>query len=157
MELTVGKNSYITLEEAKQLLDDYVIEDTIIDYMNTLDDNFISKIINRSTKMVNKLHFKGYKVDSKQELNFPRYEYKEHKKLYVDCPEDVKVAIVLQAIYDSYFLNKDEMQLKKMGVSSYSVDGASISFNKDISDEKLQGGIYKDIFEDYLRKYTIYA
>ena len=97
MELTVGKNSYITLEEAKQLLDDYVIEDAVLDYVSTLNDNFISKIVNRSTKMVNKLHFKGFKVDSKQELNFPRYEYRDYKKLYVECPDDVKVAIVLQA------------------------------------------------------------
>lgn len=157
MELQKDINSYITLEEAKQLLDDYVYEDAILEYVNTLSDNFISKIINRSTKIIDKLHFKGYRIDSGQPLSFPRYDYRNYKKVVVECPEDIKVGIVLQAIYDSYYLNKDEVQLKKLGVSSYSVDGASISFNKDISDEKLQSGIYKDIFEDYLRKYTIYA
>lgn len=157
MELQVGINSYMNLDEAKQFIEDYIVEDAILDYVGTLSDNFISKIINRSTRIIEKLNFKGYRVSSEQKLKFPRYDYANYKKVLVECPEDVKIAIALQAIYDSYFLNKDEIQLKKLGVSNYSVDGASISFNKDIGDEKLANGIYRDVFVTYLKKYTIYV
>ena len=156
MELQKDINSYITLEEVKQIIEDYVYVDAILEYVNTLSDNFINKIINRSTKIIDKLHFKGYKVDIEQPLSFPRYDYKGKNTVVVECPEDIKVGIVLQAIYDSYYLNKDEVQLKKLGVSSYSVDGASISFNKDISENKYKNGIYKDIYEYYIREYTEY-
>jgi len=158
MELQVGKNSYITLEEAKQYIEDYVYVNAITEWVESLDDNYISKIINRSTNIIDKLYFKGTKVDSEQPLSFPRYDYKDRKKVVIDTPEDVKIAIVLQAVYESYFDNiyQDEKHMKKAGVNSYSVDGASISFNKDISDEKLSNGIYKDIFEDYLRIYTVF-
>lgn len=157
MELQVNVNSYMTLDEAKQLVEDYIVEDAVLEYFGTLSDDFVSKLINRSTKIVNKLHFKGYKVDSKQELNFPRYVCSDYKKLYVECPEDVKIAIALQAIYDSYFLNKEEIQLQKLGVSSKSLGSVSVSFSGSVIDEKLTNGIYKDVYETYLRKYTIYA
>ena len=157
MELQVNVNSYMTLDEAKQLVEDQIVEDAVLEYFETLSDNFVSKLINRSTKLVNKLHFKGYKVDSKQELNFPRYVCEDYKKSYVECPEDVKIAIALQAIYDSYFLNKEEIQLQKLGVSSKSLGSVSVSFSGSVIDEKLTNGIYKDVYEAYLRKYTIYA
>lgn len=156
MELQKDINSYITLEEVKQIIEDYVYVDAILEYVNTLSDNFINKIINRSTKIIDKLHFKGYKVDSGQPLSFPRYDYKGKNTVVVECPEDIKIGIVLQAIYDSYYLNKDEMQLKQLGVSSYSVDGASISFNNNVSENKYKNGIYKDIYEYYIREYTEY-
>ena len=158
MELQVGVNSYMNLDEVKQFIDDYILTDAITEYVESLSDNYISKIINSATKLIEKLDFKGVRVDSEQKLKFPRYIYNDFKKTLISCPDDVKAGIVLQAIYDSYYTNKyqDKLDMRKIGISSKSLGSASISFNSNITDEKLKNGIYRDVFETYLRKYTIY-
>lgn len=153
MELQVGINSYITLEEVKELANDYILIDEKLDLFNTLSDKDICRLVNSVTKKINKLPFKGKKETEEQLLEFPRVFNKKH----VECPEDIKIAIVLQAVEEKYSKEKDEIKLRELGVSSYSVDGASISFKDkvDSGGVRLYGGIYKDIYVDYIREHTV--
>ena len=162
MELTVGVNSYISLEEAEQLVNDYITVKNILNWVKDeikQDKNYLPKIINISTKLIDKLDYKGVKVDKKQPLSFPRVIQDGKDKVIIECPEDIKIGIVLQAITNDYFENTDEEQAKRQGISNYSVDGASITFNNSISikgSERIGDGIYKSIYKNYIREYTEY-
>ena len=45
-----------------------------------------------------------------------------------ECPYDVKVAILKQGLRDRTNSNKNETKLQELGVKSYSIKNASITF-----------------------------
>ncbi len=151
MELVVGVNSYITLEEAKEIGNDYIIKENVLTWFNALSDNDVSKLINLSTKKIDKVPYRGTKLTSEQKLAFPRLIANKQ----VDVNEDIKIACVLQAVEDGFSITDEEIQLKEKGVVKYSVDGASIEFSDSIGKDKLASGVNKNIYSEYLKKYSI--
>ena len=152
MELTVGSNSYISIEEVKTIAEDYITRKEYCETFLSLSDNEICKLVNLSTKLIDKVWFKGKKVDIEQPLAFPRI----FKNKVVDCPEDIKIAIVMQAVQEHVNNTTDELQLRNLGVKSYKIDGASIEFNTEtVSNVKNRYGVYSDIFEQYIKSYTV--
>lgn len=159
MDLVVGVNSYMTLEEVKQILNDYIYIDVYKNWIDTKDDNYLCSLINITTELIEQFDYKGKKVDENQELQFPRLERDENRKwVIVECPKDLKIGIVLQAVSCGYFDNLEELQIQKLGINSYKVDNASIGFGGNSSQKslKLENGIYRDIYKRYIRKYTVY-
>lgn len=150
VELIVGVNSYISVDEAKNIANDYIFEENKMSWLDTLSENDISKLINISTKKIEKLYFKGVKVTPEQNMQFPRIISGKN----TDIPEDLKIAIVLQAVEDGYSVNDEEIQLRDKGVSKYSVDGASIEFSEKAVKDKLNCGIYVYIFSQYLKQFS---
>lgn len=148
MELTVGVNSYMDLDEAKALLDEELFsDDEELLLWNTLGDDDKTKLIIKGTRLIDKLPFRGvrntlYKTDV---LSWPRIINYE----LVECPRDVKLGLLRQTLKDKINRSKHESKLIEMGVTSYKVSEASISFgDKNIS--KLSNGIYTEIYDEYL-------
>lgn len=150
MELVKGVNSYMTLEEANSIVSDtfYDDEDEAKTW-NGLSDNDKIKLIYRSTKVINTLVFLGIQYPSDGDLRWPRMICSQ----YVDCPDDVKIAILLQGIKNKQNSVKDESKLQELGVKSYSIKGASISFDSNAS-LKLSNGIYTSVYDTYLSRWV---
>ena len=153
MELIVGTNSYMTLEEADTLVkNNFIKSDAERSYWESLDNEDKTVLILRVTKEVNNTClFKGHFVTREQTLAFPRCI----ERKVVKCPEDIKTAIILQILKDGVLKQSDEIKLQELGVKSFADGtGASVSFGDNKELTKI-GSIYTDIYDKYLRKWSI--
>lgn len=153
MELTVGTNSYMSLEEANTIVENELL-DTSNEYKNwnSLNENNKIKLIIKGTHIIDSIPFRGvkYNISKVCELQWPRLINNE----LVECPHEVKVALIRQVLRDYTNSSKQETQLQEMGVKSYSINKASISFS-DKNSTKLDNGIYNDIYFELLRKWVL--
>ncbi len=150
MTLIVGETSYITVAEADTIVQDEFMEDSAeFVYWEGLDDNSKSTLVRKSTSLLEKCLFRGLKVDPSQPLQYPR---KIGSKL-INCPYELKVAILEQGIRMNLERASSEAKLKELGVKSYSVDGSSITFS-DNEIVKNSIGIYKDVYNNYIVNLT---
>ena len=51
----------------------------------------------------------------------------------MECPYDVKAAILKQGIRDKLNSNKNETKLQELGVRTYSIKNASVTFGDGLS------------------------
>lgn len=153
MELTVGENSYMSLEEAEELIGSELLDtdEEYITWVGLIDDNKI-KLIVRGTRLVDQLPFLGCKAElnNRQMLHWPRLI----NNVKVECPSDIKLALLKQVLRDYKTKDKHETKLQEMGVKSYSINKASISFG-DKNTTKLENGVYNDIYYELLRKWMV--
>lgn len=153
MELTVGTNSYMSLEEANTIVENELL-DTSNEYKNwnSLNENNKTKLIIKGTRIIDSIPFRGvkYNLSKVGELQWPRLINNE----LVECPPEVKVALIRQVLRDYTNSSRQEMQLQEMGVKSYSINKASISFG-DKNSTKLDNGIYNDIYFELLKKWVL--
>ena len=153
MMLTVGTNSYMSLEEANTIVENELL-DTSNEYTvwNSLSENNKTKLIIKGTRIIDSIPFRGvkYNISKVGELQWPRLINNE----LIECPPEVKIAIIRQILRDYTNSSKQETQLQEMGVKSYSINKASISFG-DKNSTKLDNGIYNDIYFELLRKWVI--
>lgn len=153
MELTVGTNSYMSLEEANTIVENELL-DTSNEYKNwnSLNENNKTKLIIKGTRIIDSIPFRGvkYNLSKVGELQWPRLINNE----LVECPPEVKVALIKQVLRDYTNSSRQETQLQEMGVKSYSINKASISFG-DKNSTKLDNGIYNDIYFELLRKWVL--
>lgn len=150
MELVKGKNSYMDLEEANSIINDIFFDDEEEAVVwNGLSDDDKTKLIYRATRLVDNLVFIGTQYYPGEQLKWPRLI----QCRYTECPGDVKVAILAQGIKDKQDKTREEEKLKELGVKTYSIKGASISFG-DNNKYKLTNGIYSSIFDLYLSKWV---
>lgn len=153
MELTVGTNSYMSLEEANTIVENELL-DTSNEYKNwnSLNENNKTKLIIKGTRIIDSIPFRGvkYNLSKVGELQWPRLINNE----LVECPPEVKVALIRQILRDYTNSSRQEMQLQEMGVKSYSINKASISFG-DKNSTKLDNGIYNDIYFELLKKWVL--
>lgn len=153
MELTVGTNSYMSLEEANTIVENELL-DTSNEYKNwnSLNENNKTKLIIKGTHIIDSIPFRGvkYNLSKVGELQWPRLINNE----LVECPPEVKVALIRQVLRDYTNSSRQEMQLQEMGVKSYSINKASISFG-DKNSTKLDNGIYNDIYFELLKKWVL--
>lgn len=152
MQFEVNVNTYMTVEEADSIIEDIYFEDDVErEYWESLDDVGKQRLILRGTKIIDTLPFLGVQYPGFQNMKWPRLITFR----YVECPYDVKVAIVLQSIKDILNSKKDEYNLLELGVKSYSIKGASISFaDTGINTGKLSNGVYDTIYNEYLSKWV---
>lgn len=153
MELTVGTNSYMSLEEANTIVENELL-DTSNEYKNwnSLNENNKTKLIIKGTRIIDSIPFRGvkYNLSKVGELQWPRLVNNE----LVECPPEIKVALIRQVLRDYTNSSRQEMQLQEMGVKSYSINKASISFG-DKNSTKLDNGIYNDIYFELLKKWVL--
>lgn len=153
MMLTVDTNSYMSLEEANTIVENELL-DTSNEYTvwNSLSENNKTKLIIKGTRIIDSIPFRGvkYNISKVGELQWPRLINNE----LIECPPEVKIAIIRQVLRDYTNSSKQETQLQEMGVKSYSINKASISFG-DKNSTKLDNGIYNDIYFELLRKWVL--
>lgn len=151
MDIEVGKNSYMTIEEADKIVEDqYFEDDAEYEYWNSLDNKGKTRLILKGTSEIDILPFLGSKVVGFG-MSWPRSIF----GVYTECPYDIKVAIVRHSISERLQNKREETSLIKNGVKSYSIKGASISFSDDAGvKSKVAGVIDFDIYKSYLSKWT---
>lgn len=153
MKLVVGQNSYITLEEANEIVsDEYLSSSNEYKIWAELSDDDKIKLIIKGTSKIENQAFLGIKINS-WGMAWPRYLYNKE----VDCPDDVKKAIMKNILTEQKYARTKEQQLQDLGVTSYKVKDASISFTTSGSGNNSNSkvnGIYKDIYDEYLSKWT---
>lgn len=153
MELIVDINSYVGLHEADELVENELL-DTSDEYIawNSLSEANKIKLIIRGTRIIDSIPFRGvkYNISRVGELQWPRLINNE----FIVCPLEVKLAVLLQALRDYTNSNKQENKLQELGVKSYSINKASITFS-DKNNNKLDNGIYNDIYYNILKKWVV--
>lgn len=141
----------MTVEEADQIIEDVFFDDDAEAVLwNSLSDNDKTKIIYKGTKLIDNLPFLGIQYPGYESMKWPRLI----QFAFVDCPYDVKIAILKQALKDKMNSSKEETKLQELGVKTYSIKNASISFNDNNLQGRLQNGVYDTIFREYLTKWV---
>lgn len=156
MELIVGENSYMTLEEANDLIKQtFISKDNNRVFWDSLsDDDKITLIIN-NTELIdgNNMLYKGNKLNVGQLMQFPR---KDRYGNVIECPKRIKIGLLMQALKDSVVNGRQETLLKDMGVETFKDgSGASITFTtSESSNLKNKQNIYKDVWQRYFSEYS---
>lgn len=133
--LVKNKNSYLTYEEAVELL---ILEG--METENLEKDNFEYNLI-KATSKIESLNIKTI-CKEKGNLKFP-LPYQE------EVPLEVELCCVLEAYYMALDKESEELTMYKRGISSQSEKTASVSFDKSVI------GRYKDIPFNNLEAYKL--
>lgn len=160
MELIVGTNSYIDIQEANQLItDNFMSTDPIRVFWESIgnDSNKESLILNSTRKFDrDSMCYKWFKQDNEQTLQFPRVDI---YKNVIQCPEDIKLGLLIQGIKEN-MLNKyaEYQELKAQGIKSYKIKDASVEWfdtfqTKDIDTTKLSNGMFTKVYNLYFKDY----
>ena len=150
MSIEIGINSYMSLDEANEIMEEELLSnDSDLMAWKALSDTDKEKLVIIGTRLVDKLPFLGIKYNDKIVLQWPRVMNNKE----VECPRDIKIGLLKQVLRDYYNKNKQETKLQELGVKSYSIKNASISFS-DVNSNKLSNGVYKDIYLEYFSKWT---
>lgn len=157
--LVVGTNSYMTIDEANDIIDSLVSTDSLVSLWNNLSDKDKEAIIiNVIEKYDNdKMEYIGVKKDKNQNLQFPRIL--ENGDI-LECPYKIKKGLLLQGLSD---LNNStsafgvEQTLRANGIKQFADgSGASITFS-DASDTNIYvvgSGLNKNLFDMYFSDYS---
>ena len=152
MMLTVGVNSYMSLEEANTIIENELLDsDEEYTLWNSLSDENKEKLIVRGTRTVDVIPFRGvkYNISSVKDLQWPRLIDNE----LIECPDDIKLGLLVQVLRDYKNKSKQETNLLELGVTNYKIKDASISLDPS-KINKLGNGVYNDIFDLYIRKWV---
>ena len=150
MSIKIGINSYMSLDEANEIIKEELLSnDSDVIAWKALSDTDKEKLVIIGTRLVDKLPFLGIKYNDKVVLQWPRVMNNKE----VECPRDIKIGLLKQVLRDYSNKNKQETKLQELGVKSYSIKNASISFS-DVNSNKLSNGVYKDIYLEYFSKWT---
>jgi hypothetical protein len=71
----------------------------------------------------------------------------------VECPDDIKLGLLVQVLRDYKNKNRQETNLLELGVTNYKIKDASISLDPS-KVQKLSNGVYTDIFDLYFSKWV---
>lgn len=141
----------MTVEEADSIVNDvFFTDDDDTKLWAEMTDDSKSKVIYAGTKLINRLPFIGVRYPGLNRMPWPRLT----STGLTECPYDVKVAILKQGLRDRMNSNKNETKLQELGVKSYSIKNASITFGDQLSKLKLTNGVYQDIFSEYLENWV---
>ena len=115
----------MTVEEADSIVNDvFFTDDDDAKLWAGMTDDSKSKVIYAGTKLINRLPFIGVRYPGLNRMPWPRLT----SAGLTECPYDVKVAILKQGLRDRTNSNKNETKLQELGVKSYSIKNASITF-----------------------------
>lgn len=160
MGIIVGTNSYIDVQEANQLItDNFMSTDPIRVFWESLNSNSDKEsLIISSTKKYDRdsMCYKWFKQDVNQSLQFPRVDI---YKNVIDCPEDIKLGLLIQGIKENR-LNKyaEYQELKSQGIKSYKIKDASVEWFdtfqiKDMDITRVDNGMFSDVYNQYFKDY----
>ena len=139
MSITVGVNSYVTLEEAENIIK------TIYDnaeWQSLTDEQKKVSLVNATNK-INLLAVKGEKLDSSQKLIFPR-------NWETAVSDKVKMAQCYEALEICRYNYKREREMR--GIVSRSMENVSVTYAKQANNQK---GLYSRDSFNFLREYLM--
>lgn len=149
--IVVGSNSYLSLEEANKIINnEYFDTDDEYKIWSSLSEENKEKLLIKGTRVIDTIPFRGIKVSGRVEsLQFPREIHGE----VIDCPYEVKVGLLVQALKTYANNGKQELKLQELGVKSYSINKASITFG-DTNNTRMGNGIYNEVY-DIMKKWVL--
>jgi hypothetical protein len=151
MKFEVNKDTYMTIEEADSIIEDEFDSESIeYKLWSQLDEKGKQRLILKGTRLSDRLPYIGTQVPGNQSMRWPRLIQWQP----TECPYDIKLGILKQSIRDSINTNKQEHKLQELGVKSYSIKGASITFTENKVNCKLTNGMYEDIFHECFGKWV---
>lgn len=151
MQFEVDTNTYMNITEADSIIEaEFDSDSDEYKLWGQLDEQGKQRLILQGTRLIDNLPFLGIRAKRYQSMAWPRKVY--HKD--VECPYDVKLAILKQTLKKKVESTKQESKLRELGVKSYSIKDASISFVSDPKNNKLGNGVYEDIYQEYLNKWV---
>ena len=142
LTLEVGTNTYVTLEEANSILE--AVFDNA-EWQSLTDEQKKICLVNAANR-INLLAAKGEKLDSSQELSFPR-------NWETAVSNNVKMAQCYEALEICRYNYKREREMNS-GIVSRSMDNVSVSYAKQ---SNRQRGLYSKESFDLLRGYLIFS
>ena len=161
MALIVGENAYCDVNEATELIhDNFTSTDPVRKYWDAIaSETDKEAIIVGTTRKYDRdwMCYKGFKEDVNQPMQFPRVNV---YGATVDCPDDIKIGLLIQGIRTEISSVDNEYQeLKAQGIKSYKIKDASVEFFEhldldDIDTVKLKDGMYEIVFNTYIKPYT---
>lgn len=150
MKFEVDYNTYMTVTEADSIIaDEFDSKSEEYILWSQLDNLGKQRLIINGTRLVDKLPYIGIQYPGTNSLRWPRLI----SSRYFECPYDIKVGILKQITRETINSYTNEYKLQELGVKSYSIKGASISFT-DKEYNKISLGIYKDIYDEYFSKWV---
>lgn len=154
--ITVGTNCYISLSDAKTLLGNELYG--ITGWTNA-SDTVKEKALILATRNIDKLKFKGRKVDINQTLQFPRFmETKLYDDFFTELAQveigdilEMATALEAAAILEQGNNTDQRQELINSGVTSMSIGNISESYSSSRGTVKLLSSEAQAL----LNKYTI--
>ena len=140
--ITVNSNSYVTLEEANEIIEG--VYDNA-EWQNLTNEHKTVALINAATKLDN-MYIKGSKLSENQEMQFPR-------DWETTVSEKVKMAQCYEALEICRY-NYSRAKEQSAGVVSRSMESVSVTYNG--KEPKKYGGklLSEDAF-NFLRSYLL--
>lgn len=157
MGLVVGQNSYITVAEADEIIASrFMSISNERKLWNSLSEEEGDKsivIVATTEKYDNdNMMYKGTKVDKEQILQFPRII----EGNIVECPDEIKIGLIMQCIKDLIADSSEEESLKSMGVKSFADgSGERIEFSDKATSNSLN--IDNKIWKQYFSTWSEYG
>lgn len=165
MSLIVGRNTYITLEEAETIIkESFLSSDKTYQQWKDLDDNDKAVLLSNSCRDIDALKFDGRRKNLGQALEFPRVldnvsgiGYSLYTSQFIDNGlysrntsadggiSAVKIAQALNAVYACYYtdLANEQIGLGIQGLTSKRAGPISETYSKNKKDtEDALMGIY---------------
>ena len=158
MSLIIGTNAYADVSEYDDLIASrFMSTNPIRVFWDSLSNSDKECLIVGSTAKYDKdsFHYKGYKQNKTQSLQFPRLLSSDD---VINCPDNIKLGIVLQGCKDSLMIGTTEGEMIENGVKSFADGtGARIEFatSSDGLAAKTSNGINRDIWMNYFDDYVI--
>ena len=156
MELVIGQNSYMTVAEA----DDIVAsrfrsnskEKQIWDSLDEKEKTIV--IISTTEKYDNdNMLYKYKKAEINQHLQFPRMI---DNGSIIECPETIKVGLLIQAILDIEEDDSEEKQLVRNGITKYKIKDAEVAFKDNAFNiDKNSIGLNAEVWERYFSMWSM--
>lgn len=160
MELKVGCNSYMTMDEVNEYINsNYASATPERKAWEALNDDDKAVTIIKSTRLVDRdsMLYVGRKVDKFQKMQFPRDVPSLCGVHTLNCPDEIKEGIILIALRELVYSDTEEMNMINKGIKSFS-DGGGLSMSFNTSDSiigKKVNGISIDIFNGYFAGYSL--
>ena len=160
MELKVGCNSYMTMDEVNEYISsNYASATPERKAWEALSDDDKAVTIIKSTRLVDRdsMLYVGRKVDKFQKMQFPRDVPSLCGVHTLNCPDEIKEGIILIALRELVYSDTEEMNMINKGIKSFS-DGGGLSMSFNTSDSIIGNkvnGISIDIFNGYFAGYSL--
>ena len=158
MGLVVGINAYADVNEYDRLINqNFPSFNPIRKFWDELTLEDKECLIVSGTYACDKDDFmyKDFKLEQDQPMQFPRINrYKD----IIQCPDDIKIGIILNVLRDSMMQDDTETEMRSKGIKSFADGtGAKIeleySSKASLSATKNSSGFYNDIFDKYFKRY----
>lgn len=154
MGLIVGVNSYFDIPEADAIVKEILpsFDDGRKFWEGSKDEDKTTFVLDAMSKIdTDSMLYIGKKLNTNSKLQFPRVYFRVVK----ECPDDIKKAILEQAIRDFKDYDNELKQLQDSNVHSLNDGGgASVTFENG-KKFKSKEGVFSDIYYKYISKHTV--